>query len=81
MPDVTRQTANATDSEGFEVVTSSAGDVYHTVLRVQEDAEEPTVEVTDRWKIDGETGEREAVKLAATVAVEDEMEERGYEVA
>lgn len=79
MPEVTRLTATAAENAGFEVVTSAAANEYHTVVRYT-DQDDDVVDVTDRWKIDAVTGERQEAEQKVTDTVEDVLEDLGVSV-
>ena len=66
--------------QGYRVHTQAQGDEYVTTLRRTDD-EERTVEVTERYRVDGDTGDREDLDLEATEAVEEALEDRGVTVA
>ena len=78
MPTVSRLTGNGSRSEGFAVVTESAGDTYRYELRVrshESENQKGTVELVSR-ELNGEP-----VEVEATEAVRDAIEDYGYEVA
>mgnify|MGYP006276209379 CR=1 FL=1 len=83
MPEVAGLTGTPTTPPGYRVITRSAGDEYHTLLRrVDNDEHDPEDKVyrpTERYLVDDD-GEKDELELKATEAVVDELEDRGVTV-
>lgn len=80
MPEITRLTGTADANAGFEVVTRSGSDEYHTFARYTGE-DDDVVEITDRWKVCIVSGRTEDVEQKATSAIKDALEEIGVTVA